>query len=96
MAVHGSAGAAKRLHKELKMIQRAGASKLGFTVALVEDSLHEWEVKMFGFDVKVRATHASTGNTGWGSTGMCMLRGHKRGVHPQSHDCGFKCLAWLD
>lgn len=35
------------------MIQRAGAAKLGFTVALVEDSLHEWEVKMFGFDVKV-------------------------------------------
>lgn len=51
--VHGSIGASKRLHKELKMIQRAGPEKLGFTVALVGDSLYEWEVKVVGFDESV-------------------------------------------
>lgn len=59
--VTGSAGASKRLMKELKMIQKQGGKSLGFTVALVGDSMYEWEVKMFGFN-KVQCFYQSCGS----------------------------------
>lgn len=61
MHVTGSAGASKRLMKELKMIQKQGGKSLGFTVALVGDSMYEWEVKMFGFN-KVQCFYQSCGS----------------------------------